>query len=194
MTNPLRRIQEGTDYEMYEFEEATSTHDSRETSEACMLSVVSAGKNGNRVTFSPLLLELIGSPEAVEIGFNQDGIAVYSGNKFKLRESGNRGVIYSSPLVKEITQRFGLNFTGKTSISFPEMIEIRKGERPVAFVPVLLTNEQEDEHHDHLSAEHGDAQPASSTGVLGDERQEGFLTGQEDEHQLIVPDEEENEQ
>jgi hypothetical protein len=117
------------------FEPARSVHSSKDA-DACVLTIVNTA-NGKRVIFAASLLEEIGLPKAVDIMFNAEGMAIISGSKFKLREADKKGIIYSSQLVEEITERFTLDFSGsKISISFPELRILPNGDNCAAFVPL----------------------------------------------------------
>jgi hypothetical protein len=91
--------------------------------------VVNSEKNGKRVTLSKEIMELLNNPVSIEIGFTEDGIAVAkklpeNGVEFSLRKNGNKGVIYSSQLVEEITELFDLDFQDRVSITFTEAEEV----------------------------------------------------------------------
>lgn len=105
-------------------------------------SVVNSKKNGKRVTLSKYLMEIFDDPEILEIGFTDDGIALSkklpeNGAEFTIKKQGNKGVIYSSSLVDEITELFGLDFSDRVSITFVEAEEIEDdGEYPIIEIKV----------------------------------------------------------
>jgi len=91
--------------------------------------VISSQKNGKRVTLSKEIMELLNNPASIEIGFTKDGIVVATelpenGEEFSLGKIGNKGVIYSSQLVEEITELFHLDFQDRVSITFTEAEEV----------------------------------------------------------------------
>lgn len=91
--------------------------------------VVNSKKNGKRITFSKELMEGLGNPDSIELGCTNEGILVgrklpENGEKFKLRKSGKKSVIYSAALVEEITEVFELDFSNRVSITFVDAEEI----------------------------------------------------------------------
>lgn len=98
-------------------------------SPAGVCTVVNSEKNGKRVTISKELSDELGNIETVEIGFTENGIVVgnklpENGTEFRFKKSGNKGVIYSSSLVDEVTEEFKLDFSNRVSITFVDAEEI----------------------------------------------------------------------
>jgi hypothetical protein len=128
-------------FKNFNFTPVKSKHVSKDSGGACVLTIVNTAGNGKRVAFATQLLEDIGSPESVQLSFDDRGIAIGSElpgneNSFKLKKIGKKGIVYSAALVDEITEHFGLDFTGKSSISFPELRLLNNGVTKVAFVPI----------------------------------------------------------
>lgn len=104
--------------------------------------VVNSKKNGKRITLSKNLMEIFNDPEILEIGFTDEGIALSkelpeNGTEFTIKKQGNKGVIYSAPLVDEITELFGLDFSDRVSITFVEAEEIEDdSESPIIEIKV----------------------------------------------------------
>lgn len=99
-------------------------------------------KNGTRVAIDQEVIKKIGSPECVQIALNHDGIAIgveFTGddNYFHLRKAANKAIIYSSPLVNELTEAFELDFTNVSSVSFQDVKYLKIGSRNVAFVKLV---------------------------------------------------------
>ncbi len=70
-------------------------------------------------------MDYLKNPEKIEVGFTEDGIVIAeklpeNGVEFSIKKTGNRMVIYSSELVKEITELFNLDFSNRVSITFTE--------------------------------------------------------------------------
>lgn len=93
------------------------------------LTLVNSEKNGKRAMVSKEVLELIGDTSEIEIGITDEGIAIakklpQNGTKFSLKRVGNKGAIYSSSLVNELTEAFDLDFSDRVSITFTDAEEI----------------------------------------------------------------------
>jgi hypothetical protein len=106
-----------------------SSDKSRTKSVKGVASAINSKANGKRFTLSKELMELLGNPESVEIGFTDIGIVLSkklpeNGAEFRIRKCGNKGVIYSSSLVQEITEQFDLDFSDKVSITFVDAEEL----------------------------------------------------------------------
>ncbi|MCZ4142860.1 hypothetical protein BZG17_34265, partial [Escherichia coli] len=104
---------------------AVSRHVSRPNYKKSALSVVNH-KNGTRLAIDVQVIEVIGAPERVQVALNDEGIAIGEGftdefNYFPLKKVANKAIIYSSPLVNEITKAFKLDFTNVSSISFHDV-------------------------------------------------------------------------
>ena len=92
-------------------------------SPAGVCTVVNSEKNGKRVMFSKDIMECMDNPQKIEACFTESGIALAkklpeNGVEFNVKKIGNKGAIYCSPFVKEITKMFGLNFENRVSITF----------------------------------------------------------------------------
>jgi hypothetical protein len=112
----------------------------RTAGKAGVMSIVHS-KNGMRVALSKELMQRLGHPESVQIGYLNGQIAVSShlGDAFTsypLRQSGTKRIIYRAELVKEITDRFQLDFHERTSITFREASYKKKGNSVIALIKV----------------------------------------------------------
>lgn len=112
------------------------------------ISVISAGKNGKRVTLSDGLITEIGATDCVFVGVLPDkrqlvisGTANQNLEEFSLR-SGR--YVYNSSLVSGIINTFGLSayFTNHTSASFADM-EFEDG-MAIVSIPSLDSEAGED--------------------------------------------------
>lgn len=89
------------------------------------VSIVNA-KTGKRITINKSILDKIGVKDKLQFAFSDDEIAISkelpnNENYFKVRVSNNKGNIYSSELVLEITDLYTLDFNNKTSITFDDI-------------------------------------------------------------------------
>lgn len=88
-----------------------------------VMTVINSNSNGKRFIFSNSVIRYLDNPDSIEIGFTEDSVvASYklpeNGQRFNLRKSGNKGVLYSYQLVKEITELFDLDFSNRVSMTF----------------------------------------------------------------------------
>lgn len=80
--------------------------------------------NGKRVRFNASMLSNFSSQTTIQVAYSENLLAIASnlGNShtnYKLSKSGKNGVIYNAALVKEIVEKFELDFTNRTSRTFP---------------------------------------------------------------------------
>lgn len=119
---------------------STSKSISRASGETGVMSIIKA-RTGNRQTLSKELLEELNNPEKVQIAFTEDSVIIgeklpNNDNYFSLKISGNKGIIYSTQLVKEIAELFDLDYSNKTSITFNEVEYAQNEGYPVAIVKI----------------------------------------------------------
>ncbi|MCM3625509.1 hypothetical protein M4D70_25360 [Brevibacillus borstelensis] len=132
---------EGEETGLSDFSPSSSNGASPRTSGAGVASVIKTPKNGNRMTKSKELMEKLGFPERVQISFTDREIAIAeelpnNDNYFTVKKQKSKGVIYSASLVKEITERFGLDFSDKVSITFHKVRYVQSGQKTVAIITV----------------------------------------------------------
>ncbi|MDB2152487.1 hypothetical protein [Clostridium butyricum] len=87
-----------------------------------VLSVINA-KTGMRVTISKEGYEHMGQPQTVQFALTDDELLIgktlsNNSDEFNVKNYKNKGIIYSSTLVKEITETFKLDYSSRTSITF----------------------------------------------------------------------------
>jgi hypothetical protein len=116
-------------------------------SPAGVCTVVNSKKNGKRVTFARDIMDCLGNPETVEVCFTEDGIAVgkklpENGVEFNVKKIGNKGGIYSSQIVQEITEVFDLDFENRVSITFTEAEEYTDDDCD-AIINIIMKNPKE---------------------------------------------------
>lgn len=87
-----------------------------------VLSIINA-KTGMRITISKEGYERMGQPQTVQFALTDDELLIgktlsNNSDEFNVKNYKNKGIIYSSPLVKEITETFKLDYSSRTSITF----------------------------------------------------------------------------
>ena len=85
--------------------------------------VIVNSKNGIRVEFCKAILSILGNPERVTFLFLDDSMIIKNSadnNGFHIRPMGVRKVIYSADLVKEVTEKYSLDFSSCCCKSFSE--------------------------------------------------------------------------
>jgi hypothetical protein len=92
--------------------------------DAGVMSVVNS-INGKRVSMSRDVHEQLGEPASVQIGFMKQGMVIGqylddTCTSYELRQQGAKHIIYRKELVEQITKHCKLDFTNRTSITFPE--------------------------------------------------------------------------
>lgn len=97
----------------------------RSISRAGAISIVNA-KTGNRVTIAKECYSAIGNPAKLQFALTDNNLIVgekvlENNNDFNVKESSGKAIIYSSALVKEITENFSLDFSNRTSITFSDV-------------------------------------------------------------------------
>lgn len=91
--------------------------------EAGVLSVINSN-NGKRVSFSSEIYERLKQPTTFQVAYleSQMVIGQHLGDEhpsYYLKKQGAKRVIYNKELVDQITKHCGLDFTNRTSITFP---------------------------------------------------------------------------
>ncbi|WP_163151598.1 hypothetical protein [Anoxybacillus sp. MB8] len=109
------------------------------TSESGVFSIVYSKKNGKRVAISEHVIQELGNPETVQVGFSPESIAIseYLGEdsvSHKLKTAGGKKVIYSSELVQCLIDYYNLNFDPRTSITFSNVSYKTKNGKKVALI------------------------------------------------------------
>ena len=128
------------EYSLEDFKSSTSKTIPKITTEAGAMSVINS-KNGKRVPFSKDVMNELNNPESVSISFSDESLAVAerlpnNNNQLKVKNIGNKGVIYSAGLVSEITDKYGLDFSNRTSITFSEVNYIENNGCTVAIIKI----------------------------------------------------------
>ena len=104
------------------------------------MSIVSA-KTGKRIVISKEIMEKLNKPERIVMSFAEDKIAIgeqlpNNDNYINIKVLKSKGVVYSSGIVKEITDLYELDFSNKTSITFLDVEYVKYEENVVAIITV----------------------------------------------------------
>lgn len=97
----------------------------RSIGRAGAISIINA-KTGNRVTIAKECYFTIGNPAKLQFALTDNNLIVgekvlEDNNDFNVKVSKGKAIIYSSALVKEITENFNLDFSNKTSLTFSDV-------------------------------------------------------------------------
>lgn len=126
--------------DLSEFTPSVCSQQGRSVEKAGVLSVVYS-KNGMRVVLSRELMERLNYPKTVQIGFSDHQIAIaeHLGDhytSYPMSKSGAKSIIYRSELVKQIAERYRLDFRNRTSITLTEVKYKVNGGTTIAFINV----------------------------------------------------------
>lgn len=105
-----------------------------------VISIVNS-KDGKRISLSNELMQKLNNPNTLQISFFDDGIAIAESLpnndiEFIIKDYRNQFLVYSAPLVNEITETFSLDFEGITSKTFYEVRYLTINETPVAMITI----------------------------------------------------------
>lgn len=128
------------DYKLDDFIASTSKTISKVSAEAGAMSVINS-KNGRRIVLAKDVMNKLNNAEELSMSFSGNSIAVAerlpnNDNSLKVKRSGNKGVIYSAGLVSEITDKYGLDFRNRTSITFSEVNYVESYGYTVAIIKI----------------------------------------------------------
>lgn len=131
-------IKESVDLDL--FKPSESKIRNKGIAEAGVMSIVSA-KTGKRIVISKEIMEKLNKPERIVMSFAEDKIAIgeqlpNNDNYINIKVLKSKGVIYSSGIVKEITDLYELDFSNKTSITFLDVEYVKYEENVVAIITV----------------------------------------------------------
>lgn len=126
------------EYDLGNFKASTSKTISKISTEAGVMSVINS-KSCKRIVLSSEVIYKINNPNTISISFSDDSLAIAerlpnNDNLLKLKSSGKKGVIYSSRLVLEITDNYGLDFSNRVSITFSEVNYVKCNGYTVAII------------------------------------------------------------
>lgn len=88
---------------------------------------------GKRVELNQQIVSELNEPEMVQILFDEQHLILVSAEQdgFLLKSKGTKRILYSAGLVQEITNKFVLDFSNRSCISFGDFIKI-DGESAIA--------------------------------------------------------------
>lgn len=97
----------------------------RTIGKAGAISIVNAD-TGKRITIAKECYSAIGNPSKIQFALNENSFIIgekvlEDNNDFNVKVSNGKAIIYSSALVKEITENFNLDFSNKTSLTFSDV-------------------------------------------------------------------------
>lgn len=126
------------EYDLESFTASTSKTIAKTSAEAGVMSVINS-KSCKRIVLSSEVIYKLNNPNTISISFSDDSLAIAerlpnNDNLLKLRSSGKKGVIYSSGLVSEITDKYGLDFSNRVSITFSEVNYVKCNGYTVAII------------------------------------------------------------
>lgn len=82
-------------------------------------------KTGNRAVINKEASGYLQNPSTLQFSYNEDSLIIgtklpNNNNNFNVKAYKNKSIIYSVPLVREIAERFKLDFSNRTSMTFDE--------------------------------------------------------------------------
>lgn len=131
-------------YNLEMFQPALSKTITRSNLIAGVMSVVNS-KSSKRIVLSKELMDKLNAPTKVAISFSEECIAIgrtlpNNNNQLIVKPIGKKGAIYSSGVVSEITDMYGLDFNNRTSITFSEVDYIEADVSTVAIINAKQIN------------------------------------------------------
>lgn len=98
-------------------------------------------KSGKRLIIANELANNLNKPKKVVIGLSKNKLAIgeklpANDNYFTVKDYKGKGIIYSAALVKEISEKFKLDFSNRTTITFTEVDYIEYEHTTVAIITI----------------------------------------------------------
>ena len=99
-------------------------------------------KTGNRAVINKEASEYLQNPSTLQFSYNEDSLIIgtklpNNNNNFNVKAYKNKSIIYSVPLVREIAERFKLDFSNRTSMTFDEAEYTSYEGSPVLVIKVI---------------------------------------------------------
>jgi len=131
-------------YDLEMFQPALSKTTTRSNLTAGVMSVVNS-KQSKRVMLSRELMDKLNNPAMVAISFSEECVAIgerlpNNNNQLIIKPRGKKGAIYSAGIVSEITDKYGLDFNNRTSITFSEVEFIEAYGSTIAIINAKQAN------------------------------------------------------
>lgn len=141
----IGNIQEtNKNYDLEGFQPSSSKTTSRSNLIAGVMSVINSNC-GKRVMLSKDLMDKLNNPTKVTMSFSEESIAIgitlpNNNNQLTIKPSGKKGVIYSAGIVSEIIDKYGLDFSNRTSITFSQVEYIEVDGATIAIINAKQIN------------------------------------------------------
>lgn len=131
-------IEMDDDFDFGEFEASTSTSSSKGAKKAGIISIIN-NVNGHRMSLSKLLMKKLNDPESVQFAFKGNEFIIAEkiptgGNRFNISKTGKKNIIYARELVQEITDKYRLDFSNRTSLTLYKVKYKRVNGQVVAII------------------------------------------------------------
>lgn len=115
--------EEVTPFDFSKMRSSKSEHKAKTYTGAGVITIIKSEANGKRITVSKEAMDRLGDPTCLQFGFLEDSIVIGenlpdSDIYYTIKNSGSKGIIYSSGLVEEIAEEFSLDFKGGVSKTF----------------------------------------------------------------------------
>ena len=141
-TQPIERVEENDESQSLDDFEGVKLTESSKHKRAIngVISLVNT-KSGKRLIIAKSLIGNINNPIKVVIGLSKNKLAIgeklpANENYFTVKDYKGKGVIYSADLVKEISEKFKLDFSNRTTITFEEVEYIEYEDTTVAIITI----------------------------------------------------------
>lgn len=112
----------------------------RATSNKGGFSVIKA-QTGNRATIAKQGYEHLGKSSTLQFAFTDTSVIIGANlprndNDFNVKDSNGKAIVYSTPLVTEISEAFELDFSNRTSMTFGDIQYTTSEDSPVIIVKI----------------------------------------------------------
>jgi hypothetical protein len=104
-----------------------------------VVSIVNSKKNGKRVAIASDVHSRLNQPQCLQVGFIDGNLVLgeYLGDEYTsytLKKQAAKYIIYSKELVEQITEHCELDFSKRTSITFPKATYLKMAGEVVAII------------------------------------------------------------
>ncbi len=132
--------QEQSNYELDMFQPSVSKTTRRGNFKAGAMSIVKSNC-GKRIMISKEVMDKLNNPSKIVISFSDERIAIgqylpNNNNQLDLKMVGKKGIIYSASLVTEIAEKYKLDFSTRTSMTFTEVNYVESNGYTVAIIKI----------------------------------------------------------
>lgn len=140
-------------FDISSFLDVESECRSRKNSESGVISIVNTPDNGKRISLSKELMNKLEISNSAQIRMSDDCLLIakqIKGSKksFVVRKNGNKGAIYAADLIQEISKKFKLDYSTRTTITFPKVEYHSYDNGLIALIKIVDKDETE-----HCSSE-----------------------------------------